>query len=275
LPPQLDPTQLIVAGAFLLFAITVYGNLLGRIAREGGKVRTSEFAFPDLLVSMVLAGTLSAIVWRLATIRGRSAAPPVSITPEQILPNQLFYVILFIGIGGFLRWRGVKLSRVLGLDNISWPHALAKGVGLILAAFPLVMAVGAIVKNVWQEAGPEQELVTLFREVTGKDDYGSMLKIFSAGVIIAPMGEEFLFRGYFYGVFKRYLGGFASGLLTSALFATFHLNLASLPSLFVLALCFTMAYEASGSLLVPLSMHALFNATQLLFLYWQAQVGPL
>jgi len=39
----------------------------------------------------------------------------------------------------------------------------------------------------------------------------------------------------------------------------------------VLALCFTLAYEASGSLVVPMSMHALFNSAQLLFLYWQAQ----
>jgi membrane protease YdiL (CAAX protease family) len=274
LPLQLDPTLVTLAAAFLIFALSVYGNLLGRVRREGGKVRTSEFSLPDLLVSIVLSGTLTVVVWRLATIRGESTAAPVSISPEQILPNQVLYVILFAGIASFLRWRGIRLSRVLGLDHVSWPRALATATGLIIAAFPLVVAAGAIVKNVWHEAGPEQELVTLFRDVTIRNDYASMMKIFLAGVIIAPLGEEFLFRGYFYGVFKRYLGGLGSALLTATLFAVFHLNLASLPSLFVLALCFTIAYEASGTLLVPMSMHALFNATQLLFLYWQAQTGP-
>ena len=37
--------------------------------------------------------------------------------------------------------------------------------------------------------------------------------------------------------------------------------------LFLLALCFVIAYEATGSLLVPITMHALFNAGQLIALY--------
>jgi membrane protease YdiL (CAAX protease family) len=48
------------------------------------------------------------------------------------------------------------------------------------------------------------------------------------------------------------------------------MNVPSLPGLFVLALCLTLAYEASGSLLVPIGMHALFNLSQLVALYVQA-----
>ena len=91
-------------------------------------------------------------------------------------------------------------------------------------------------------------------------------QIFFAGAVIAPICEEFLFRGFFYVVFKRYLGAVASAVLTSALFAAFHVNLAAFPSLFALALCFTIAYEATGSLLVPITMHALFNGAQLAYL---------
>ena len=36
-------------------------------------------------------------------------------------------------------------------------------------------------------------------------------------------------------------------------------------------LCLTLAYEVTGSLLVPIGMHALFNSSQLAFLLWQAQ----
>ena len=39
----------------------------------------------------------------------------------------------------------------------------------------------------------------------------------------------------------------------------------------LLALCFVVAYEATGSLLVPMTMHALFNGAQLLFLYLAAR----
>ena len=262
---------MLVGAAFLFLALSIYGNVLARLCTRGGKVRTSEFALPDLLVSIILAGTLIMIVVRLATTREEKGPSLVSISPEQVLFSQAFQgLLLFVGIAGFLRWRGVNVSRVLGLDRIEWPRALSYAAGLTIAAFPLVTAAGALVKNFLHDAAAEQELVTLFRDVTRNADYGSMIKIFAAGVIIAPLAEEFLFRGYFYGVFKRYLGGAPSALLTAALFAAFHLNLASLPSLFVLALCFTIAYEASGSLLVPMSMHALFNTTQLLLLYWQA-----
>ena len=76
-----------------------------------------------------------------------------------------------------------------------------------------------------------------------------------------------MFRGFFYVVFKRYVGAPVSALFTAALFAAFHVNLTAFPGLFVLALCFTIAFEATGSLVVPMTMHALFNGAQLGLLY--------
>lgn len=262
-----------LGAVWLVVAVSVYGNIVSRLQVEGGKVRTSEFSLPDLLVSIVLVSTFVLLMVRVALARQSSPSTPTPASPEQILPSAAFFVVLFVGILGFLRMRGVRIARVIGLDRVPWPKALTSAVGLIVAAFPLVVAIGALVKSAVHDPGPEQELVVLFREVTRRSDYESIIKIFAAGVIIAPLAEEFLFRGYFYGVFKRYFGPVLSGFFTAALFAAFHMNLASLASLFVLAICFTVAYEASGSLVVPMSMHALFNSAQLLFLYWQAQ-GP-
>ena len=39
----------------------------------------------------------------------------------------------------------------------------------------------------------------------------------------------------------------------------------------VFALCLTLAYERTGSLLVPIGMHALFNFTSLSLIYLQAR----
>jgi uncharacterized protein len=263
----LNLTVLFVGALSLVLGLSVYASLLGRVAREGGKVRTSEFAVADLLVSIVLAGVFAALVF--STVRLHAHRAPAAASANQILPNAAFFLVLFVGIAAFLRSRGIRLARVLGLDRVTWPRALATAIGLIIAAFPLVIAAGALMQNLLHGAATEQELVTLFRDVTRKADYQSIVKIFAAGVIVAPLSEEFLFRGYLYGVFKRYFGAPASAAFTAALFAIFHMNLASLPSLFVLAICFTIAYEATGTLLVPMSMHALFNSTQLLFLYRQ------
>jgi len=49
-------------------------------------------------------------------------------------------------------------------------------------------------------------------------------------------------------------------VVTAALFALLHGHAASIPALFTLALCLTLSYEKSGSLLVSMIMHSIFNA---------------
>jgi len=69
-------------------------------------------------------------------------------------------------------------------------------------------------------------------------------------VAVAPLVEEFIFRFFFYGVIKRYLGRSRSFLFLNALlFAAVHVHLPSFGPLFILGSCFTLAYEWSGSIL--------------------------
>src|SRR5213078_1623406 len=82
-------------------------------------------------------------------------------------------------------------------------------------------------------------------------------------VAIAPVAEEFIFRFFLYGVLRRYAGRAVGLVLSSLLFAAVHAHLPSFAPLFVLGGCFTLAYEWSGSLLVSMTMHALFNALTL------------
>ena len=63
-------------------------------------------------------------------------------------------------------------------------------------------------------------------------------------------------------------------LVNSALFAAIHLNSASLFPLFVLAVCFTLVYEATGSILVSMTMHSLFNLTTFLLLTAPSNSAP-
>jgi len=82
-------------------------------------------------------------------------------------------------------------------------------------------------------------------------------------VAIAPVVEEFLFRFFIYGVLKRYFGRFLGVTVNALLFAAAHTHLPSFAPLFVLGSCFTIAYEWSGSILVSMTMHALFNSLSL------------
>ena len=265
-----DP--LLLVGGLSIVTCVVFGSLLGGMWHEGGKVRAKTYDLPELLVSIVLAGFFAALVVKSAVHAGTAAAAKVTL--DQVLPNALLFVLMFAGIAGFLTFRGLNVWSALGLDRVPLGRALGIGIGLVVAAFPLVLCVSLIMQTVLRQGAQEQELVTLFRDVTRASNRSAVAQIVIAGAVIAPVCEEFLFRGFFYVVFKRYLGAPFSAVLVSALFAAFHVNVTAFPGLFVLALCFTIAYEATGSLLVPMTMHALFNAAQLGFLYLVTIYGP-
>src|SRR5437764_820140 len=56
--------------------------------------------------------------------------------------------------------------------------------------------------------------------------------------------------------------------------AAVHVALPSFAPLFALGICFTLAYEWSGSLLVSMTMHAIFNAITLLALAFPETLQP-
>jgi membrane protease YdiL (CAAX protease family) len=86
-----------------------------------------------------------------------------------------------------------------------------------------------------------------------------------SAILIAPIAEEIVFRGYIYTTTKRFSGRLFATLLSSLLFGVVHFNITALIPLIFLAIVLALAYELSGSLWAPISIHALFNASQILF----------
>ncbi len=267
------PYHVIAALAAVTFvlvciAVVVFSSTLTHLVRQGGNVVASHFSLPDLLTGSTLAIFFIGLMVQ-SLQRGGGADTSVSV--DQLLPAQLFVVAIVAGLAGFLLYRRMSPGRIFGLGAVSFGGTAVLALIFILASMPVVSVTNYLTLLMLRDLANEQELVGLFRELAREQNFSAMMKAFVATVILAPACEEFLFRGYFYGVGKRYLGAFASALATSLLFAAFHLNLASLPGLFVLALCLTAAYERTGSLLVPIGMHALYNLTSLTILYLQAQ----
>ena len=254
--------------AALALAVTVEARVIRRIARDGGQVRTDEFRMPDALVALVLA-TFFAVAGLGAFFQHTEKS--AAITVDKVLPGALVFLVLLIGVAGFLRFRGLKLTPLLGLNRLPFRHVAGWALGLVLTAFAPTAAANALTAALLRGQTEAQSLVQLFRTVAERGDGVAMLKIVVAGAVLAPICEEFLFRGFFYAVGKRYLGPLASGFVTALLFAAIHQSLTAFAGLFVLAVCLTLAYERTGSLLVPIGMHALYNFTSLLFIWLQAR----
>lgn len=253
--------------AILAICARIYQRLISRVLSGHGKVSTDPLGLPDLLVALVLMSWLGS-----TTIRGFARAgttPPL--TDSAIIASALLFGIIVVVVTLFLRARQIAVARLFGLRT-SRPFYLVKtGLSLLLAALPLVF-VGTLLVQWFAGEEPEpQEVVKYFSRAAEHAQWGRVVLAATLGVIVAPATEEFLFRGYFYGVLRRYLGVLPALVLTSALFASIHLSLPSFLPLFVLAGCLTLAYEATGSLWTPMLMHALFNAIMLGAMFYTAQ----
>src|SRR3989442_739046 len=118
----------------------------------------------------------------------------------------------------------------------------------------------AITRRLFGNGSSKQSIVELFN---GSRTIEQRIMIIVFAVAIAPVVEEFLFRFFLYGVLKRYFGRFLGITLNALLFAAAHTHFPSFAPLFILGSCFTVAYEWSGSILVAMTMHSLFNSVSL------------
>ncbi|NHC43594.1 CPBP family intramembrane metalloprotease [Bacillus sp. MM2020_1] len=88
-------------------------------------------------------------------------------------------------------------------------------------------------------------------------DSRTILSILSM-IIIAPIIEELIFRGYLFNKWSETMGIKKSILLSSVLFALLHLN-SNFIGLFICGLFYCIIYLKTKNLLVPILCHMLNN----------------
>jgi uncharacterized protein len=80
--------------------------------------------------------------------------------------------------------------------------------------------------------------------------------------VVAPVGEELFFRGYFFGALRNWRGVWPAAIITGLVFGAIHLGSApvgQLVPLAVLGVGLCLLYAWSGSLYVPITLHAFNN----------------
>ena len=274
--------QLILLNAvalLLLFAgIFVYRKMLRRVGTRGGLVRSDLFGLPDVLVS----GTLVVLLLLLVAMQW-VMPPPVKppdasgaaggITGLQIIYGALQFALPVAAILALLIARGISLPVIFGLKRVGLLRAIGIAAGLVLLLLPLFLLVTTIAYQFLDGHAEPQELVKIYQDAAKTGKRQILWQVMVAAVVIAPITEEILFRGYFYAVLKRFAGPVPAALGISLLFGAVHNNALGLPGLTVLALGLTLAYEWSGSILVSIFMHAWFNATSLFVMWWATNHG--
>jgi CAAX protease family protein len=158
----------------------------------------------------------------------------------------------------------VYLAQLGGRTVRSWQFGLRRpGVGwwaagglilLLLFAFILISVVWSAIVH------PEKEKTL---EQLGSNE-GAALLVLSAGLtcVVAPMCEEFLFRGFIFTALRGWCGTLAAAAITGLLFGGVHVGSAPALDLVPLAalgfgLC--LLYRYTGSLYPCMIAHALNN----------------
>ena len=254
--------------------LLAYGALADQTVFEGrGRLRSLPFGRVDLFIGLILTSLfLMLVVLGFQAAAAETGQHPVPMEPTRMIIGTILSAAVFLAlVGGIL---ASLTARRISWRECFWPSGigpasvLGRAATLLIVGLPLVM--GAILlSRVLLAAGgyvddSPQDIVS-FLEHNRSRAAQWVVAVFA--VVVAPMQEEFLFRGYLYGIMRRYVGPALGIVLNSLLFAAIHVHLPSFGGLFVLAVCLTLAYEWSGSIFVPMTMHALFNSLSVIAMF--------
>ncbi len=100
-------------------------------------------------------------------------------------------------------------------------------------------------------------------ELGVKDSTYALLAVAFLVAVVAPMAEEFFFRGFFYGTLRNWKGAWPAALLTGLVFGAIHFGSAEAAFLlplgfFGFSLC--LLRERTGSLYPGIALHCMNNS---------------
>jgi len=262
---------LLLSLLYLLASLYVYISLIYQIS-----ARTPDSFGPDAattrrfgLPEAILAGLL--ILFLFLNIGASVSQPSIQFSARNLLANFLLTGCVVLVIITFLQFRGFDVGSLGGFFRLSFVRTLSTGAILLFLAYPLILLSDAITQRLFGGGSSKQNIVEFF---SGSRTIQQRMMIIVFAVAIAPVVEEFLFRFFIYGVLRRYFGRLLGVTFSALLFAAAHAHLPSFAPLFVLGSCFAIAYEWSGSILVAMTMHSLFNSLTLTALAFPEIFSP-
>lgn len=192
--------------------------------------------------------------------------------------NVLSATLSFQGAAWLLIWLFLRLHQTGWRAAFGWrgprikhPVLLTLGIIIVFAVVWLLQwtSIHALEKLGWP---PEDQ--TAVRLLLKSSSWWATAYFGVFAVVIAPIAEEFIFRGMLFPFIQQLGYPKFAWFGVSALFALIHMNAPTFVPLFVFALALTWLYEKTDNLLAPITAHALFNATNLAVLLWQKNPSP-
>ncbi|MBX4201757.1 CPBP family intramembrane metalloprotease [Candidatus Saccharibacteria bacterium] len=181
--------------------------------------------------------------------------------------GQFIYILIAEGLAAWLVLRIVKRHGLkpdfIGLGRRPNKGDLGKaGIGFAVF-FATLIVVGLVINAFWPDLTDQKQNVG-FDNLSNNFQY---LLAFISLVILPPIGEEILMRGYLYSGLRKVWKFVPSLLITSLLFGAAHLQLGSGTALvwaaaidtFILSIVLVYLREKTGALYAGMLVHMLNN----------------
>jgi membrane protease YdiL (CAAX protease family) len=237
-----------------------------------GELRTSRkiglaLAFPLwVLVSFGIAqAAVYGVLWASVRLFG---VPPEFFDGAafQTLATAVIYTLslsIAVGLPWIVKKRRANLAEV-GLQRLpSWTD-----IGLAPAGFIIYFLVSALLIFITTQVVPgfdvEQVQEIGFDDIAHRHEY---IMAFITLVIIAPVAEEALFRGYLYGHLRARIPIWLAMLITSAVFGAVHGQLNVAIDTFALSMIMCSLREVTGSIWAGILLHMIKNGLAFYLLF--------
>jgi len=265
---------LLIAGAFLFLRLLWQWRrgICPLFTRASvGRLQARSWQSADIVVLLlaIMLPMAPALLAILETSGDATATPPTTL---QLVPYFLFYVLILAGVLLAARRTGMGVGAALGITRATLGSSMRTGLVLGLAMLPPVILTACLTEWALRGLGIPPDRQAVF-DLLADPRVGAVtqaLLVFVA-VVAAPFAEEAVFRGVVFPVVLRSRRLFGTLLLVNVLFALLHLHPPSFFPLLAVGLCLSLGMLATGSLLTPIVMHAIFNGEMLLIFYaWPA-----
>ena len=224
------------------------------------------------LVSLCLGLTLIGLLQKAGFAAFQTPAGSGAVLFGTLAFQGATWVLIFI----FLRLHHTNWRDAFGWHRIEWNRTWFPTVPVVIVFLPpMALLVQSVCIYTLTKIGWQPENETAVTVLTSAKAWWLRAYLGVFTVAIAPVAEEFIFRGMLYPLVKQSGRPGLAWFGVSFLFALIHWDAAAFAALFLLALALTWLYEKTDSLLVPITAHSLFNAVNLILLcFFHNEIKP-
>lgn len=228
---------------------------------EHGSVRTSSFQNLDLLGIFIASLIFTSSVIISGSQSEIDTTKLNNITGIQMFITGLMNQAIPVGIACLFIMPRMDVLEIFNLNRPQIKKVIVTSLlGLLAIYFCAGIATIFITPLLENNLGKQEFQVPVQMMLEAKQNNPSLLvALVILAVIVAPICEEFVFRGYIYGTLKRFSCRFFAATISALFFAVVHTSLWSVVPLFIVGFLLALIYEISGSLWAAIFTHALFN----------------